>query len=393
MSKLIKRLGWAAVAIAAVAGVAYVMRPEPTVVDTAPAVSGPLRVTIDQEGKTRAHDRFVIAAPVAGRMERVELHEGDYVQAGQVVASIHPVPLDPREREQLAARLETAQNLQREANAAIGRVQADFEQKRRDRERNEILAKNGDIPMQTLEQSRSAEKAAAAELAAIRFRAEAAESDVRAARAALMATENRADGSQVVKLRSPVRGRVLQVMERSERVVASGAPVVVLGDATHLEIVIDVLSTDAVKIRAGMPVLLEGWGGGQTLRARVRTVEPHAFTAVSALGIEEQRVNVIADFVDPPGPLGDGYRVEARIVVWEAAEVTKIPASALFRRGEKWAVFVIENGVAAVREVEIGRRGEFEVEVRGGVKPGETLVVHPPNSLSAGAKVRSRTAG
>ncbi|MBX9601457.1 MAG: efflux RND transporter periplasmic adaptor subunit [Bryobacteraceae bacterium] len=393
MRKWIQRLVWAAVAMAAVAGVAYLMQSEPAIVDTAQVVSGPLRVTIDQEGKTRAHDRFVIAAPVAGRLERLELHEGDSVQAGQVVASIHPVPLDPREREQLAARLESARNLQREANAAIGRVQADFEQKRRDRERNEILARNGDIPQQTLEQSRSAEKAAAAELAAMRFRAEAAESDVRAAQAALMATENRSDGSQVVKLRSPVRGRVLQVMERSERVVASGAAVVVLGDATHLEIVIDVLSTDAVKVRAGMPVLLEGWGGGRTLRARVRTVEPYAFTKVSALGIEEQRVNVIADFVDPPGPLGDGYRVEARIIIWEAPNVTKLPASSLFRRGEKWAVFVIQNGVATVREVEIGRRGEFEVEVRGGVKPSEIVVVHPPNSLAEGAKVRARTAG
>jgi HlyD family secretion protein len=201
----------------------------------------------------------------------------------------------------------------------------------------------------------------------------------------LLALDEKPGGA--VAVRSPVAGRILRITEKSERVVAAGAPLLTLGDPQKLEIVVDVLSQDAVKVRPGMDMLIEGWGGGRTLHARVRTVEPYAFTKVSALGVEEQRVNIVGDFVDPPGPLGDGYRVEARIVAWRADQVLKVPVSALFRQGEAWAVFVVEGGRARLRMVEPGQRGAQEAEIRSGLREGETVVRHPANELKDGARV------
>jgi HlyD family secretion protein len=181
---------------------------------------------------------------------------------------------------------------------------------------------------------------------------------------------------------------VLRIPDKSERVVASGAPLVVVGDPSQLEVVIDLLSTEAVKVKPGMPVLLEAWGGEHPLQARVRVVEPLAFTKVSALGVEEQRVNVIADFVDPPGPLGDAYRVEARVVLWIGDDVLKVPVSAVFRRGDNWCVFVVEGRRARRRDVELGHRGQLEVEILAGVKAGERVVRHPSNEVEDGRRVR-----
>jgi multidrug efflux pump subunit AcrA (membrane-fusion protein) len=188
---------------------------------------------------------------------------------------------------------------------------------------------------------------------------------------------------------SPVSGRVLRVLEENERVVTAGTPLLELSNTTKLEVVVDVLSADAVKIRPGGGVLIEGWGGEQPLRARVKLVEPSGFMKVSALGIEEQRVNVIVDFVDPPGILGDGYRVEARFVIWEGEGVLKIPASALFRHGDGWSLFVAEDGRARRRTVEVGHRGDFEVEIRSGVSEGESVILHPSNEIEEGALIES----
>jgi len=182
----------------------------------------------------------------------------------------------------------------------------------------------------------------------------------------------------------------LRLPEKSERVVASGTPLLVLGDPTRLEGIVDALSTDAVRVRPGMPVLLEGWGGDRPLRAVVRVVEPYAFTKVSALGVEEQRVNVVADFVDPPGPLGDAYRVDARIVVWSADKVLKAPASVLFRSGNGWAAFVVDGGRARRREVRVGERSAREAQILGGLKAGDLVIRYPSNEISDGIRVRAR---
>jgi HlyD family secretion protein len=192
-----------------------------------------------------------------------------------------------------------------------------------------------------------------------------------------------------IDVRAPVAGHVLRVHEESERVVLSGAPLLELGDPQAIEIVVDVLSADAVKIRPGAELWVEDWGGDRPLRATVRRVEPSGFTKVSALGVEEQRVNVIGDFADTPDGLGDGFRIEARIVVWQADDVLRVPSSALFRHGDGWAVFVMDGGVARRREVEVGARGPFEAELRGGLEEGESVVLHPSDRLGDGVRVRA----
>jgi HlyD family secretion protein len=391
MKQIQKRILLLALGAAIVALVVVAMRPSPPIVEVARANRGPLRVTVDEEGETRAHDRFVVAAPVAGRLERVELEDGDIVAGGQVAAIIHPLPLDVRSRAEAMARVDSAEAGKREAAAQVQHAQADYDQARRERERAEKLVKDGLISVQSSEQAKTAESTAAHELEAAKFRNVAAAYEVEVARAALIAAGlGPDDPARLVELRSPVRGSVLKVLEKSERVVPAGTPILSVGDAAKLEIVIDVLSTDAVKVSPGMPVLLENWGGERPLRACVRLVEPSGFTKISALGIEEQRVNVIADFVDPPGRLGDGYRVEARIIIWEAGNVLKIPSGALFRHGQDWNVFAIENGRAWARQVEIGHRSALEAEVLRGIEEGSEVIVHPSNEIASGMRVKTQ---
>ncbi|MCC6365747.1 MAG: efflux RND transporter periplasmic adaptor subunit [Bryobacterales bacterium] len=388
MKRFLRRLLWFLVLAGMAGALFFAMRPEPVEVEAARVTRGPLQVTVDEDGEVRSHDRFVVAAPVAGRLARIELHDGDAVALGQVVASLSPLPLDPKGREEAEARLRSVEALQREAVARVERARADLELHRRDRERAEQLARTGDIPQQTLDQRRNAESTAAKELEAARFRAQSAAFDVESARAALLAVTRPTAAASKVLVRAPVKGHVLRVLEASERVVPAGTPLVLLGEESkHLEVVVDVLSTDAVKISPGAMMWLDGWGGPKPLRAQVRRVEPYAFTKVSVLGIEEQRVNVIGDFLDPPGPLGDGYRVEARIVIWEKPDVVKLPLSALFRQGDRWAVFRVEGGRALVSTVEVDHRNSLEAEVLGGIGEGAEVIVHPSNELKEGGRV------
>jgi HlyD family secretion protein len=389
--KLLRRIVPIVVVLGLLALIVIALIPSPIAVDVARVSRGQLMVTIDEEGEARAHDRFVVASPVAGRMRRVELHDGDAVKAGQVVAAITPLPLDERERTEALARVKAAEALRREADERVSRARADYEQARRERERAESLLESGIISKQSFEQARNLQTTLGNEVEAARFKAQAAAADVQAAKAALIAVDSRRrEGEGVIELRSPVSGRVLRVVEKSERVVTAGAPLIILGDPERLEVVVDLLSTDAVKVRPGMTVLLENWGGEGTISARVRIVEASAFTKLSALGIEEQRVNVVADFVDTPGQLGDGYRVEARTILWEANDVLKIPASALFRSGEGWAVFALEQGRARKREVRIGHRSHFEVELLDGLEENTEIVIHPANMIQDGARVEAR---
>jgi HlyD family secretion protein len=289
--------------------------------------------------------------------------------------------------------LRAAEALRRESVENLAHAKADAAQAVRDRERAKQLYEKGYSALQELEQAASAETAASKSAEAARFRVEAAASEVAVAKAALLAGEgDAADERRRISLPAPVDGRVLRVFEQSERVVPAGTPILEIGDASRLEIVIEVLSTDAVRVRPGMTVNLAGWGGEGTLPATVRTIEPAAFTKVSALGVEEQRVRVIADLAGPPGPLGDGYRVEARIVTWSADSVLKVPASACFRRaaGPDWAVFTVSDGRARLRPVAPGHRTAAEVEVLKGIAAGERVVLHPPNELSDGRRVSTR---
>jgi HlyD family secretion protein len=391
MKKKLTRIVYYLVALSVVALIVVAFLPSPIKVETARISRGPLQITVDEEGEARAHDRFVVAAPIAGRLTRVELHDGDPVSLNQVVAVISPLPIDQRERAEITARVQATEALKRSADQAVEHARADHEQAKRDLRRAEDLAETGVISRLLFEQARNAESIARNELEAARFKAQAAGSEVNVAKAGLIAIESEQGGaSRLVKLRSPIRGRVLRVIEKSERVVTSGTPIITVGDPRRLEVVVDLLSTDAVKVRPGAAMLLENWGGEAAIRARVRTVEPSAFTKVSALGIEEQRTNVVADFVDPPGPLGDGYRVEARIIIWESDGILKIPSSALFRHGDGWSVFIIENAKAIRHEVEIGHRSQFEAEVLSGIEEGARVVVHPTNQISDGSPVEAR---
>ncbi|HWO02718.1 MAG TPA: efflux RND transporter periplasmic adaptor subunit [Blastocatellia bacterium] len=391
MKKKLTRIVFYLLALSVVALIVVAFLPSPIKVETARVTRGTLRVTVDEEGEARAHDRFVVAAPIAGRLTRVELHDGDPVSLNQVVAVINPLPIDQRERAEITARVQAAEALKRSADEAVEHARADHEQAKRDLRRAEDLVEGGVISRQSLEQARNAGTISKNELEAARFKAQASASEVDVAKAGLIAVESGQGGAgRLVTLRSPVRGRVLRVIEKSERVVTSGTPIITAGDPRKLEVVVDLLSTDAVKVKPGAAMLLENWGGEAPIMARVRIVEPSAFTKVSALGIEEQRANVVADFVDPPGPLGDGYRVEARIVIWEAESVLKVPSSALFRHGDGWSVFVVENGKAIRREVKIGHRSQFETEVLSGIEESAQVVVHPTNQISDGARVEVR---
>ena len=383
------------VLMAAVAGLAVLLalafRPAALDVDIAAVQRGALQETLEQEGKTRMHDSFVLASPVAGRLKRIELHAGDPVKVGEIVATIDPVPLEPQQRAALEARLQTAQELEREATARVQRAQADSSQAKADLERATKLAAEGVIAREALEKAQTADKTANKELDAALFKSKAAASQVEEAKAALLATAAQdPSGIKTVYLRSPVPGRILRLIEQSERVVGQGTPVVSIGYTPRLEIVADYLTTDAVKISPGMPALIEEWGGSKPVLARVRLVEPGAFTKISALGVEEQRVNVVLDFVSAPEQLGDAYRVEVRVITWQSPSVLKVPLSALFRRGDDWNVFIAETDRASRRDVKIGHRSDLEAEVLDGLREGERVIVHPGNELTDASRIRIR---
>jgi HlyD family secretion protein len=384
---------------AAALAVAYALfRADPVPVDVAPVERKALRVTVDEEGETRVRDRFVITAPTAGRVLRSELEAGDTVEPGAPVALIEPLPLDPRTLAGARARLEAAEATRRAARAQVALTRAALEQARRSAARAEQLREAGTVSDEAYELAKLEETRRGQEHAAARFAADAADHDAEAARAALLAAQDASapkpraggpeDSNARIEVRSPVAGRVLRMLEESERIVAAGTPLLEIGDPRSLELVIDVLSTDAVRIPAGAAVLVEQWGGEDALAARVRRVEPSGFTKVSALGVEEQRVNVIADLALPNPALGDGYRFEARIVVWEGEDVLQVPASALFRHAGAWSVFVVEGGRVRRREVVVGRRGGLAAEIQEGLSPGENVVLYPSDQLADGVRVR-----
>jgi HlyD family secretion protein len=389
---IVRRRLTIAIALAGVvAAIVLAVQPSPVLVETGRVQRGPLLVTIDQEGETRAHDRFVVSAPVPGLLMRVDLEDGDSIRRNEMVARIDPLPLSQREREELVARVGVAEAALRQANARKAHAREDRELARRNRERAEGLGRAGVISVEELEQARNSDVTAEEELNAAAYAVDVSASELKVAQAGLVGLGSDPGGrAPLIELRSPVSGRVLRVLEKSERVVQAGTPIITVGEPGKLEVVADVLSTDAVRILPGAPVLLEGWGGDHPIRARVRLVEPAGFTKVSALGVEEKRVNVVSDFVDLPGPLGDSYRVQARIVVWSGDKVLQIPTSAIFRVGQAWNVFLVQGGRAIRREIEIGHRNETATEILGGLSEGDEVVLHPPNQLSEGLRVRTK---
>ena len=397
-----KRRALLGIGIAAIAAVSvYAFLPQPVPVDATKITRGPMRVTVDDEGKTRVVDRFVVHAPIAGRLRRVELRAGDPVRAHETVLATlepsDPALLDPRSRAEAEAREKAASAARERAAVEVKRARTAVEYARVELDRARKLAATGDVSHQALDQAELAERSASQALSAATFAEQVAEFDLETARATLLragsATADGADGSRAVELRSPVDGRVLALLQESETVVAAGTPLVEVADPRSLEVVVDLLSTDAVRVRDGMTAALEGWGGDRPLAARVRRVEPSGFTKVSALGVEEQRVNVILDIVEPPehwASLGDGFRVEARIVLWESDAALQVPTSALFRDRDAWAAFAIQGGRAVRRAVTIGRQNGLAAELVTGLAEGDTVIVHPGDRIDDGVRVTLR---
>lgn len=433
------RVIWGIVAVAVIVAIAFALAPRPQPVESALVSGGPMRVALEAEGKTRVHDRYIVDAPLAGRLSRITLREGDAVTAGTIVAQIDPLPFrasidetlaniaesraqrrgipaqipNPAALAQARDRIASAIAAARIADTRVTQAQASDAQAQRDLERTASLAATGDIAHEALEAASLTARLRERDSAAAVLGARAAHADVAGAQAALADLEaRRADagylygvyGAQITAaeaslrklrhdavqtdVRAPVSGRVLHVLQESAANVSAGAPIIEIGNVGALEMVIDVLSNDAVNIAPGANVLVVGGDRG-VLRGRVRLVESSAFTKVSALGIEEQRVNVIAAFIDPPSRLGDLYRVEAEIELWSARDVTRVPVSALFRCAENWCTYVIAGGRAHRRSVAIGHTNDEIAEVRSGLSRGERVVLHPADNIDDGTQVRT----
>ena len=361
------------------------VREPPIEVETGVVTRGTLQVTVDAEGKTRVRERYVLTAPVAGRLQRIDIPEGTHVGAGDVIARIAPLPLDAQAVRQAEARVAAAGSLARDADARVRQASATLAQERRAAQRVERLVAAGALAEHDSEVARLTVRLREEDLAAAEARARAAAAEVDQARAVLVSVSGGASTALLV-VRAPADGCVLRVAERSERVVAAGTSIAELGDPNALELVVDVLSSDASRIRPGAPVMIDRWGDEET-SGHVRKVEPAAFTHVSALGVEEQRVNVVIDVPRSPAAVSDGYRVETRIVVWEQRGTTIVPVTALFRDRESWTVFVVARGRAVLRNVRIGERTAGGAEVLNGLEDGDRVVLFPSDQISTGRRV------
>jgi len=356
--------------------------PQPVRVETARISRGLLRVTVNEEGKTRIQHRYQISAPVTGLLRRIPFKPGASMQAGETLAAIDPIPpalLDARTRALFDARRQAT--LAQLDKARATRAYAAMELLRITR-----LHTDGTLSTQELEAAQWRDLSTARELDA----AESALREIEAELARFDPNPTSESGTETTEVGSPIHGRVLRVFEESSRVVTAGTPLLEVGDPANLEVVIEVLSRDGAIINPGTRVLLEQWGGEAPLEAVVRLVEPAAFLKVSALGVEEQRVNVIADIVTPLEQrrgLGDNFRVEGRIITWENQDVLKVPSGALFRRGSDWATFVVENGRAQLRTVSVGASSGMEAQILDGIEEGDEVIVYPGDRVKEGLRV------
>lgn len=378
----------------AVAGIAWSLMPRPVPVEVATVAKGRFVASVDEDGKTRIRERYAVAAPLAGRLTRIQLKAGDRVAFGDALATIVPSPapfLDPRSRREAEEKLGAAEAARERTKAVVERAHAQTDQAKTDLERTRTLVARGAATAQALERAELAMRVADRDLRAAEFLDHAAGHELDQARALLARYQDGADApDERWNITAPVSGVVLKVVQESETVVSSGAPLLEIGDPRDLEIVADVVSADAVEIRPGADVVIERWGGSGPLSGRVRRVEPAAFTKVSTLGVEEQRVNVLIDVLSPPEQwpgLGDGYQVDTRIAVFTQDDAAIIPAGALFRRGDSWNVYVVEDGRARSRAIGLLRRSGRLAAVKEGLATGERVIVYPSDQISPGVRV------
>lgn len=391
---------WGILVATVLLGLAIAFRPRAVTVDTATVDRGELVITVDDEGETRVHDIYVLSAPVAGHMRRIDLHAGDPVVALEtIVAEVQPIDpafLDPRSEAQARADIRAAESAKALAEAEVEQARAELKFAEREHERAMALIKDGTISQRDLDTAERNSRTGKAALATATAALDVRSYELERARAALVSptqTTDSSDDCDCIAIRSPVNGRVLRILQQSEAVVAAGAPLIEIGNPRDLEIVVDLLSADAVKVEPGQRVIIERWGGDMPLAGRVRLIEPFGFTKISALGIEEQRVNIVIDLTSEESEwqrLAHGYQVDVRIVLWESDDALILPLLALFRDGSDWSVFVDSGGRAELRKVEIGRRNSLDAEVLGGLDEGEQVVLHPGDRVSAGVRIVDR---
>lgn len=388
-----------------VAALTYAFWPRPVMVDLGSVAHAPLEVTINEEGKTRVREAYVVSAPVAGRLLRVDVKAGDAVIGGETtVARLLPLPppqLDVRTREQAKAGVGAAEATLHVAQTDLKKARVEKELADLELRRARALREGGVATEATLDRAEQAARLAHATLEAAQAAIALREAELASARASLISFSESSSmaalppaGGASIRVTAPVSGRVFRVMQESETALPAGAPILEIGDPAHdLEVVVELLSTDAVQVSAGDRVRIEKWGGPYPLNGVVERVEPRGFTKFSALGVEEQRVNAIVTLTDPLArreKLGHGYRVEARIVVWRADDALVVPASALFREGDGWAVFAVREGRARLQAIAAGRSNGLLAQVQGGLAAGEKIILYPGPSLVDGTRVKPR---
>jgi HlyD family secretion protein len=380
--------------------------PRPVLVDLGGVMRGPMMVTIDEEGRTRVAEAYVVSTPVAGRLQRVQVDPGDPVLRGETVVAhmlpINPAALDIRTREQAQAAVQAAEAALRVARANRNAAIANRDLAASELSRAERLAEQQFTSQAALDRARQnlrvSDAAVETAEAAIAMR----EADLVNARAQLIGFDDQGLAAAIgngrsddIPLYAPADGRILRVMQQSETTLPAGAPIMEIGDIEgQLEVVVDLISSDAVQIEVGDPVIIEDWGGTPSLNGEVRRIDPFAITEFSALGVEEQRVPVTIALTGPPEErraLGHGYRVEARIIVWQATDALRVPSSALFRTGDDWSVFVSENGIAALRRIRIGHNNGVDAEVLDGLSPGDLVVLYPSAAITDGRAIAPRS--
>lgn len=393
-----RRVIWLIALALIVAALFYGFQPQPRRVDLAQVVRAPMQISVEEEGKTRVIDRYIISAPVAGTTCRVDMDVGDYVEKNQPLVTIEPLQspaLDPRSRAEAQFRVAAAQASLHVAEQNALSAQAEAELATKELNRLKPLATKGHITMESLDDAMTLVRSSAAAKRSADFSVNVARHELGAARTALeyAGEKGELNPATTVQVSSPVSGRILKIQQQCEGVVSPGQALLEIGDTRSLEVETEVLSSDAIKIKPGVRVIFNRWGGEEPLHGQVRTVEPVGFTKVSALGVEEQRVLVISDIVSEPGlwqNLGDGYRVEARFILWEDSDILQIPASALFRENDGWAVFVMENGKAKKRIVGIDKNNGLSAQVINGLEEGEKVITHPDDTIEHGVSVKQR---
>ncbi len=399
MSPSLRRLLPAiAIGLIVIAALAWSFWPRPVPVDVVSVTAGPMEVTVSDEGRTRVREIYQLSAPVSGRLLRVEVHAGDTVKGGESnVGQLLPTApsfLDVRTRTQAEAAVKSAEAARTLAAAELNRAKAELAFASSDLKRAKILEKSQAISTANVERAQLAYNTASAQYQTARAALQAKEFDLEAARALMIEPQQGAASVQKgIPIIAPVSGRVLRVLHENETSLAAGTPIMEIGDPGLLEIVAELVSEDAVKVHEGDAAIITDWGGAGDLHARVRRVEPSGFTKISALGVEEQRVNVLLDLTDPPGrwkQIADGFRVTVRIVVWRSPKVLRVPTTAMFRHGDGWAVFAVRGERAVLTPISIGHSNDEAAELLKGLKEGDRIVVHPSDRVTDGSAVAAR---